>query len=152
MYSLNQAKQSGFTIVELLIVIVVVGILATLTIVSYSGITARANTVKAQTNASNVQKVAEAYNADTGHYPSALADFTTGSTSTKLPGGITVVAGGSTLDADNGDDTIGWECLGASCSSTNAGGRVTYWDFTDNSVEYVYVGSAASGGTFSNPT
>ena len=46
-------KDRGFTIVELLIVIVVIAILAAITIVAYSGITARANTTKAQTNAAN---------------------------------------------------------------------------------------------------
>ncbi len=36
-------KQNGFTIVELLIVVVVIAILAAITIISYNGITARAN-------------------------------------------------------------------------------------------------------------
>ncbi|MDO8335253.1 MAG: prepilin-type N-terminal cleavage/methylation domain-containing protein, partial [Candidatus Saccharibacteria bacterium] len=44
-------KTQGFTIVELLIVIVIIGILAALVIVAYTGITARANTAKAKTNA-----------------------------------------------------------------------------------------------------
>ena len=35
---MNQVKQRGFTIVELLIVIVVIGILAAITIVAYNGI------------------------------------------------------------------------------------------------------------------
>ena len=35
---------NGFTIVELLIVIVIIGILAAITIVAYNGITARAQT------------------------------------------------------------------------------------------------------------
>ncbi|RYX79148.1 prepilin-type N-terminal cleavage/methylation domain-containing protein [bacterium] len=37
-------NQKGFTIVELLIVIVVIGILAAIVIVAYQGVTARANT------------------------------------------------------------------------------------------------------------
>lgn len=36
-------RSDGFTIVELLVVIVVIGILAVITIVSYSGISARAS-------------------------------------------------------------------------------------------------------------
>jgi general secretion pathway protein G len=38
-----KTNQLGFTIVELLVVIVVIGILAAITIVSYTGITAKAN-------------------------------------------------------------------------------------------------------------
>ncbi|RYX79149.1 prepilin-type N-terminal cleavage/methylation domain-containing protein [bacterium] len=43
--NIKQLKdQKGFTIVELLIVIVVIGILAAIVIVAYQGVTARANT------------------------------------------------------------------------------------------------------------
>lgn len=42
----TQKRQTGFTIVELLIVIVVIGILAAITIVSYNGIQDRAKTSK----------------------------------------------------------------------------------------------------------
>ena len=65
----NSTKQSGFTIVELLIVIVVIAILAAITIVSYNGITSRANSTSAQAAANIVIKKAEAYNADTSSYP-----------------------------------------------------------------------------------
>ncbi|MEO7904514.1 MAG: prepilin-type N-terminal cleavage/methylation domain-containing protein [Candidatus Saccharimonadales bacterium] len=42
----DRRKKDGFTIVELLIVIVVIGILATITIVSYNGVQKRANDTK----------------------------------------------------------------------------------------------------------
>lgn len=68
----NKFKR-GFTIVELLIVIVVIAILAAITIVSYSGITARASAAKAATNAAAFQKVVETYNADMNAYPALAA-------------------------------------------------------------------------------
>lgn len=40
---MSRKQTDGFTIVELLVVIVVIGILASITIVSYSGIRERAN-------------------------------------------------------------------------------------------------------------
>ena len=87
----NQNK--GFTIVELLIVIVIIAILATITIVAYSGITAKANTTKAQTNAVTLKKVLEAYNAEFGYYPYTISQITGYNASTKLPSGITVLRG-----------------------------------------------------------
>lgn len=156
-------KQNGFTIVELLIVIVVIAILAAITIVAYSGITARANTTKAQTNAIAVKKVAEAYNADTGRYPATLAEFSTGSTSTKLPSGVSVVAGlagtsGTNFaagteptNATNGATTVSYACLLTCTNST--GGRITYWDFTASARgTIIYVGAAnATSGAFVAP-
>ena len=48
--------KNGFTIVELLIVIVVIGILAAITIVAFSGIQNRANNTTLSTDLSNAQK------------------------------------------------------------------------------------------------
>jgi prepilin-type N-terminal cleavage/methylation domain-containing protein len=98
--TLNNIKkmkdERGFTIVELLIVIVVIGILAAIVIVAYAGVTSRANTSKAQSNAVGVQKVAETINADNGSYPATKAAFTAGSVTTKLPAGVSVASGGLT--------------------------------------------------------
>lgn len=153
----NIKRTRGFTIVELLIVIVVIGILAAITIVAYSGITARANTTKAQTNAAAVQKVAEAYNADGGSYPGTLAAFLAGygtAPSSKLPSGITMVGGlaGSgaaptgtqALTSANGLTSVSYSCL-ASCTAP-AGGRISYWDYTTGapSLTIIYVGSATA--------
>src|SRR5206468_9308462 len=69
MISLKKRNQ-GFTIVELLIVIVVIGILAALVITTYSGIQAKARNSKRQTDVQSVQTQLEAYFAQNGHYPS----------------------------------------------------------------------------------
>ena len=70
--------EGGFTIVELLIVVVVIAILAAITIVSYNGITNRANASAAASTAASLQKKAEVFAADgpTANYPRARADLT----------------------------------------------------------------------------
>ena len=65
---LNQA----FTIVELLVVIVVIGILAAITIVSYSGIANKAITAGLQSDLDNNSKQLKLYNVEYGYYPSTL--------------------------------------------------------------------------------
>lgn len=150
----NQLKR-GFTIVELLIVIIVIGILAAITIVSYSGITARANTTKSATNAAAVQRVVEAFAADCGRYPATVAEFTSSPascfTSTRIPAGVSVVFATPTSGSPTG---IWYQCLGATCSATaNAGGRLQYWDYTTSTVSttVIYLGTATSSGTFTSP-
>lgn len=71
-------KQSrGFTIVELLIVIVVIGILAAIVIVAYQGVTARANDAAVQADFTNIAKKLQLYQADNSAYPwgSTWTDF-----------------------------------------------------------------------------
>jgi prepilin-type N-terminal cleavage/methylation domain-containing protein len=62
-------KQSGFTIVELLIVIVVIGILAAITIVAYNGIQARANNAARISEAQQLAKVLSIYRTNNDQYP-----------------------------------------------------------------------------------
>jgi general secretion pathway protein G len=62
-------QQKGFTIVELLIVIVVIGILATLVIVTFSGIQQKARNTKRQTDINAIDGTVEAYYASNGYYP-----------------------------------------------------------------------------------
>lgn len=62
-------KSGGFTIVELLIVIVVIGILATLVIVTFTGIQKKARDSQRQTDVQSMQSQLEAYYTNTGTYP-----------------------------------------------------------------------------------
>jgi len=64
-------RQRGFTIVELLIVIVVIGILAAITIVAFNGVQNRANDAAVKSNLSAIAKKYELFKADnvTDKYP-----------------------------------------------------------------------------------
>lgn len=62
-------QESGFTIVELLIVIVVIGILAAITIVAYSGIQQQSNNTSVISSASSYLKLIQSYIAVSGKYP-----------------------------------------------------------------------------------
>lgn len=67
-------KESGFTIVELLIVIVVIGILAALVVTTFSGIQRKARDSERQTDINAIHGQVEAYYAQNGRYP-GLADL-----------------------------------------------------------------------------
>lgn len=69
--SFTVKKQVGFTIVELLIVIVVIAILATISIVVYNGVQNRAYNVSIQSDLKNIATKIELYKAEQGVYPAA---------------------------------------------------------------------------------
>jgi len=113
-------KQQGFTIVELLIVIVVIGILATLVIVTFSGIQQRARDTQRQTDINAIQGHLEAYYASTGTYPT-LAMLNSTAFRAKymkgLPADALVDPGGTTIAATlatNGYQYLP-EAAGAAC-------------------------------------
>ena len=60
---------SAFTIVELLIVIVVIGILATITVISYTGVQRRAYDTRRQSDISTITTALELYKISSGGYP-----------------------------------------------------------------------------------
>lgn len=63
-------KKSGFTIVELLIVIVVIGILAAITIVAYNGIQQRGRDAQRKSDLANIAKAYALYKVDKGDFMS----------------------------------------------------------------------------------
>ena len=62
---------SGFTIVELLIVIVVIAILAAVSIVAYNGVQARTQQSVASSGASDAARKIALYHAENSQYPGA---------------------------------------------------------------------------------
>ena len=61
--------QSGFTIVELLIVVVVIGILASIVVVAYTGVVGQANDAKRAAELGSIASALELYHIDNGGYP-----------------------------------------------------------------------------------
>jgi len=133
-------SERGFTIVELLIVIVVIGILAAITIVSFNGVTARANATSAKAAASSALKKAEAYNAEKAAYPTLPSQLTGAATTdtfqltgvTFAPTNVTTAPGASSV-------LQFWTC-------TN-GLQVKYWDYAASPAAWVIQTTGACTGT-----
>jgi len=68
--------KNGFTIVELLIVVVVIGILAAITVLAYNGIQARARDNIRYADVKAIMKALELYKADNGRYPGTSVNTT----------------------------------------------------------------------------
>tara|TARA_B100001250_G_C19647158_1_gene720919 strand:- start:413 stop:898 length:486 start_codon:yes stop_codon:yes gene_type:complete len=95
--SLHKIKQQGFTIVELLIVVVVIGILAAIVIVAYNGVTQSARNTGYKSDAASIAKLAETYNAQVGSYPQTAANFSSSSYPGKMPSSIDVIVTSGTV-------------------------------------------------------
>lgn len=153
-------KDRGFTLVELLIVIVVIAILATISIVAYNGITNRGKTSTGQAAASQLAKKVEAYNSLYGSYPTYCQLVTnspspTGAAPTAgTTGAGTCAAGGTSAGNEPKIDDVTKLTLPSAaagtgytttvsnnntviaywfCSAT-AGANIYYWDFTAGTI------------------
>lgn len=65
-------KNSGFTLIEVVIVVAILAILAAIAIPQYSAYRARSSNSVAQSDLSSVKTAMEAYFADRKEYPAAL--------------------------------------------------------------------------------
>ena len=134
-------KDHGFTIVELLIVIVIIAILAAIVIIAYNGITNRAKTSKALSAAQAVQQKAEAYNAEKGYYPFVSTDF--GTDATKSYYITSSVVFGTVGSSQTNENTVSiTPCPSATATSTTStGDTIKYYDYTGPGTTSITVGA-----------
>ena len=126
MFTKLRKQESGFTIVELLIVIVVIGILAALVLNTFQGVQARARNTERKTDINALHTHLEVYYNDNGSYPSGSATDTTcgsdGATSCALS---TVIFTG--LDGEALNDPGGTAINVVSSAPTPANGLYYYF-------------------------
>lgn len=68
----NIFKQKGFTLVELLIVISIIGVLATLLMSNFIGVRQRARDAQRKSDLRQIQSALEIYRSDNGSYPTTV--------------------------------------------------------------------------------
>ena len=159
-----------------MIVVVVIAILAAITIVSYNGITNRANASAAASLAATMQKKTELFAADgpTGAYPRALSDFSGGSAGTTTITGVTsrpatssdswyltntavTFTGTSNPTSTNGKTAVRYTVCGhqgsttapstLTAATTLTGVEIRYFNFdTGSGTKSVTIGDATAGG------
>lgn len=127
-FSLRQAKR-GFTIVEVIVVLVVIAILAAITITSYTAIQNRTRDSNAKNNAQYLQRKLQAYFTLKNTYPATPSTATTtlnAEPSSNLKNVVTL----GTPTSNNGERTIKLEL----CTAGGVAYRITYWDFINDAA------------------
>lgn len=141
-------KNQGFTLVELLIVIVIIAILTVVSLVAYNGLQNQAKTSAAKSAADAVAKKAELYNTAKSHYPGTLADLTSKTVGTPAVSQTgepyyldeNTVKTGSLSTRPEEANTIEYTAC-ADSNGVNVGAHVKYYNFSASKVEERIIGT-----------
>ena len=86
----RDAARAGFTLIEVMLVVIILGILATVVVVNFVGKSGEAKDSIARTSIQNICTAVEMYEMQVGHLPTAMSDLTAsiGDTPPPLKNGI----------------------------------------------------------------
>ena len=68
-------NQKGFATLEVIMMVVVIGILATIAVPRFTDVTTKANTAKIQSDLSTIDTAIQMYNMEKNSYPSQISDL-----------------------------------------------------------------------------
>jgi prepilin-type N-terminal cleavage/methylation domain-containing protein len=171
---LSSTAKPGFTIVELLVVIVVIGILAAITLIAYTTIASRANTAAGQSEANAAMMKVNAYTADTPYtVPTTYGSITGASISNSYYAptlAFTTSSGNEFMTAKpsisksidfflcgtSGSATVPTAYASTSVGSVTgisvpSGVKIGYWDQIANSLNTTLAVGTVSGTYMGNP-
>jgi prepilin-type N-terminal cleavage/methylation domain-containing protein len=145
MLSIRKKFNRGFTIVELLIVIVVIGILATLVVTTYSGIQQKTRDTARKTDINALHGQIEAYQAQNGKYPTLAnindSDFRTANLKGLDPAALQDPQGtATTLAGAPAADVYSYVATPANCDNDPAG--------VGDCTGYTLTATLEGGGTY----
>lgn len=138
----QKSTERGFTIVELLVVVVIIAILAAITVVAYNSIQNRARNAAALVTANTFAKKVHTYYSVAGSYPSTTTTVKTtlGNYTESTLGSANIVIG--TPTSANGTNTVKVELCG-----TAAGVKVTPYDYIAGALSTTVINIGDVSGT-----
>jgi type IV pilus assembly protein PilA len=146
-------RERGFTLVELMIAVVIVGILATMAVVGYRKMVAESHSTEAITTLNAIRVAQEAYHAETGQYLNVSGQQCNSGSCTSLypqaffSSGRPVNAGSASFVV--GNYKVGW---GGSCAvGTECGNWLQLPVHNPGAVMYGYSTTAGLAGTNFTP-